>query len=239
MFKFGEIIESITKEDKPLDNLIEKLNELLQPYDESADGALSYDIKEIRRNEIISVLANSNITVEDLKKHINFDDRYPYTRNLVKDEATYTLICLCWNPLQESKIHNHPCDGCYVKPIEGEVKETVYEHCKSTGAVTPSHINYYNNPTQVSFMADSQGRLHKIGNPREEGAITLHLYSPPFDRCEIWKLTESGKVKVKSEEVKLFYHKVKANPVPATDFSYNEYGPFSGKFKCDHSIYTI
>ena len=95
MFKFGEIIESITKEDKPLDNLIEKLNELLQPYDESADGALSYDIKEIRRNEIISVLANSNITVEDLKKHINFDDRYPYTRNLVKDEATYTLICLC------------------------------------------------------------------------------------------------------------------------------------------------
>jgi hypothetical protein len=33
--------------------------------------------------------------------------------------------------------------------------------------------------------ADSMG-LHKVGNPTDEVAVTLHLYSPPYSSCRIW-----------------------------------------------------
>ena len=34
-------------------------------------------------------------------------------------------------------------------------------------------------------MSESLG-LHKIGNPGDEEAVTLHLYSPPYNSCRIW-----------------------------------------------------
>jgi cysteine dioxygenase len=37
----------------------------------------------------------------------------------------------------------------------------------------------------VSYMSDELG-LHKIGNPSElKGAVSLHLYVPPFDTCKV------------------------------------------------------
>jgi cysteine dioxygenase len=36
------------------------------------------------------------------------------------------------------------------------------------------------------FIEDSQG-YHSVGNPSHTTpAITLHLYSPPFQKCKIW-----------------------------------------------------
>lgn len=39
---------------------------------------------------------------------------------------------------------------------------------------------------QVAFIQDSIG-LHKVGNPSAiTPAVTLHLYSPPFQDCRVW-----------------------------------------------------
>ena len=36
------------------------------------------------------------------------------------------------------------------------------------------------------FIDDSRG-LHKIGNPcPHTGAVTLHLYTPPYKSCKVW-----------------------------------------------------
>jgi cysteine dioxygenase len=40
-------------------------------------------------------------------------------------------------------------------------------------------------PDGSGALADSLG-LHKVGNPTEELAVSLHLYSPPYSRCRIW-----------------------------------------------------
>ena len=38
----------------------------------------------------------------------------------------------------------------------------------------------------MTFIDDSMG-LHKIGNPCvDAGAVTLHLYTPPFRSCKVW-----------------------------------------------------
>lgn len=42
-----------------------------------------------------------------------------------------------------------------------------------------------------TFIDDNLG-LHKIGNPGNELAISMHLYSPPFNKCRIWMDERNG-----------------------------------------------
>ncbi|KAL7535306.1 hypothetical protein ACHAXR_008454 [Thalassiosira sp. AJA248-18] len=51
-----------------------------------------------------------------------------YTRNLIAtDNETFTLLLLCWNPGKCSPIHDHPCDGCWLRVCQGQIQETRYE----------------------------------------------------------------------------------------------------------------
>jgi hypothetical protein len=61
------------------------------------------------------------------RRYAHFDPSRHYTRNLIAtDYTSYTLMLLCWNPGRESPIHNHPCNGCWLKVLQGSIKETRY-----------------------------------------------------------------------------------------------------------------
>lgn len=55
-----------------------------------------------------------------MDKYAFWDPSKLYTRNLVAtDGKNYTVLLLCWNPGRESPIHDHPCEGCWVKTVSG------------------------------------------------------------------------------------------------------------------------
>ena len=140
-----------------------------------------------------------SLTKDDWMRYAHFDPTQPYTRNLIStDHETFTLLLLCWNPACESKIHDHPCDGCWMQVLQGQVNECRYEYPAATttsssslGAVAGAdHLQCIADETfvegQVAYINDSIG-LHKVGNPSMDvPAITLHLYSPPFQDCRVW-----------------------------------------------------
>jgi cysteine dioxygenase len=69
-----------------------------------------------------------HLNPEELSRYTHFDDSKHYTRNLVATDNThYTLLLLCWNPGKSSPIHDHPCDGCWMQVLEGQVRECRYE----------------------------------------------------------------------------------------------------------------
>jgi len=112
-------------------------------------------------------------------KYALFDDDKPYTRNLIStDNETYTLLLLCWNPQNESPIHDHPCDGCWLQVLEGNIVEVRYD--KKLRRV--SDVAY--NEGQLSYITNNSG-YHKVCATNDP-AVTLHLYSPPFDSCHCW-----------------------------------------------------
>ena len=115
-----------------------------------------------------------------------FDETKPYTRNLIaSDYETYTLLLLCWNPGQESPIHDHPCDGCWLKVLQGNVRECRYD---STTLQCYSDERFHKG--EIGYIYDSMG-YHKVGNPSPSTpAITLHVYAPPFQRCRIWRIQD-------------------------------------------------
>ena len=134
---------------------------------------------------MINILNRIDLTTNEINKYTFWDFEKPYTRNLVAhDPEHYTLLILCWSPGKESKIHNHPCEGCYVKTLRGCIRETQYSVIESTNEVRKTR-NIFCNEGQVTYINDSIG-LHKIGNPhRDTGSVSLHIYTPPFSLCKV------------------------------------------------------
>mmetsp|Transcript_9474 Transcript_9474/g.13863 ORF Transcript_9474/g.13863 Transcript_9474/m.13863 type:complete len:88 (-) Transcript_9474:449-712(-) len=66
----------------------------------------------------------------------HWDASKSYTRNLVSsDGKRYTLLLLCWNAGRESPIHDHPCDGCWMRVCRGSVNECRYERDACTDSL--------------------------------------------------------------------------------------------------------
>ena len=53
---------------------------------------------------------------------------YRYTRNLVDTgNEKYNLMALCWGEGHGSSIHDHSGSHCFVKMLDGSLKETLFE----------------------------------------------------------------------------------------------------------------
>lgn len=139
-------------------------------------------------------LQRVDLTQNETNKYTFFDLEKPYTRNLVaSDGKHYSLLILCWGPGKGSKIHNHPCDGCYIRSLSGCIKETRYDVLPGSDEIKQSAVKFYCEG-QVSYMTDNLG-LHKITNPNANvGAVTLHLYTPPFQSCKVWSHEGQGEL---------------------------------------------
>lgn len=144
-------------------------------------------LRKNRKNEpgtigdpVARLFRQTDLSPRDWQKYALFDKNKPYTRNLIStDHETYTLLLLCWNPGQESPIHDHPCDGCWLQVLEGGIREVRYD-----AKLNPvSRIDC--GASELSYITDNLG-YHKVGNPTSTPAVTLHLYAPPFERCRCW-----------------------------------------------------
>jgi cysteine dioxygenase len=118
-------------------------------------------------------------------------DRQHYTRNLIDKTDLYELIAICWDVGQQSSIHNHQQQNCWMAAPIGRLRvqnyRTEFEDLKAgrcrIKATDCVEMNLQN-PTAV----DPAEPVHKVFNPAEfqERAVRLHIYSLPFDTCVVY-----------------------------------------------------
>jgi len=134
-------------------------------FNVSADAAGSISLEQfvtflplVLSSMKIGSLANETINdyVADLFRRLDlqkpeweqyayFDLNKNYTRNLVAtDGETYSLILMCWSPGRESPIHDHPCNGCWVRVFEGSIHEVRYTQQSGTEKFFCSSESMYN-----------------------------------------------------------------------------------------------
>jgi cysteine dioxygenase len=54
--------------------------------------------------------------------------KYRYTRNLIDiGNGKFNLILICWAETIGSRIHDHHKSQCFVKILDGELTETIYQ----------------------------------------------------------------------------------------------------------------
>lgn len=123
---------------------------------------------------------------EDWRPFTFFDDA-DYTRNLVARKEGFELLILAWGPGQESPIHNHEGQDCWMAVLEGEIEEVRYAcpHEVSAGALAPRDARVFAGG-EVAFASDDIG-LHVVRAPsRDKGGVSLHLYAGPYDACNVY-----------------------------------------------------
>lgn len=148
-----------------------------------------FESEEVNVDEVEELLSAYHTNKTDWKQFAKFD-KYKYTRNLVHSgNGKFNLMLLCWAPGNQSSIHDHADAHCFVKNLDGTLKETRYswpeEELTEDGAVVEKgtvHIK----PDDVTYMCDELG-LHRVENSSHSNtAVSLHLYSPPFQSCQMF-----------------------------------------------------
>jgi predicted metal-dependent enzyme (double-stranded beta helix superfamily) len=141
---------------------------------------------------VLEFLRENPVSVASLHPYLYFSSEH-YTRNLILHTPLFDLIAICWETGQMSRIHNHTNQRCWMAIAHGRVQvqnyRLVHKDCTTQFcelAPTERYVIDAANPAEV----DSEEPIHIVLNPPAFGsrAVTLHIYSRPFDECEVYDL---------------------------------------------------
>lgn len=150
----------------------------------------AHDLVNVDYVEFVMKSYKSNF--QEWKKYAKFD-KYKYTRNLVDaGNDKFNLMILCWGEGHGSSVHDHANAHCFMKMLDGALTETRYawpsnaqvheEEQQPLQVISKSQLNV----NEVCYINDSLG-LHRVENSSYSNrAVSLHLYSPPFNACSVF-----------------------------------------------------
>lgn len=178
------------------------------PEDEFADAG------------VLDFLGRHRVEVASLAPYLYFSAER-YTRNLVHRTPLFELIAICWEIGQKSAIHNHRDQRCWMAMAFGKVMVHNFRLVRkdpATGFCELESSTQFLIDTETPQEVDPAEPIHQVLNLPKFGcrAVTLHIYSRPFDTCEVYELkakrygdvalqntSEFGVLKPEAQAVKL------------------------------------
>ena len=154
-------------------NLIEGLREI-------PDAEFSCD-------NVYEFLGNHPVEVDSIARYTHWSDKF-YTRNLVYKDPRFELLAICWEPGQVSRVHNHADQKCWMTVPVGRLKGqnfAVQEMDESRGYCKLYETDSFELSECLAAKVELEQPIHQILNlPEYEArAISIHIYSKPFDSC--------------------------------------------------------
>ena len=98
-----------------------------------------------------------------------------------KDDS-FSLQVFVWPPGTETKIHDHSSWGVYCCAV-GSVLEERYERLDDGSRPDHAHLKkiwqlLWSREDRASSVLPHDGGIHRVGNPSNSLAISVHLYGP-------------------------------------------------------------
>jgi cysteine dioxygenase len=157
-----------------------------------------------KTDEILSFLQSTIVEPESLAPYLIWDSQH-YTRNLIDKTPLYELIAICWDIGQGSSVHNHRDQNCWMAAPVGRLRVQNYKvqsQDVDAGTCDLQTADIVEINPQQPCAVDPLEPVHRVYNPREfaERAVSLHVYSRPFDSCVVYS-PEQGTC----GEIKLHY----------------------------------
>lgn len=144
------------------------------------------------------------ISRESVEPYVFFEQQH-YTRNLIYKSALFEVMALCWQPGHMSSVHNHRDQQCWMVMADGRLENINYrvvsrDPVSQTCEVEPSGTLLITRAQPM--VVDEDEPVHQVVNCPDHGrrAISIHIYSRPFDTCEIYCLATG-----RYQDVKLSY----------------------------------
>lgn len=145
-----------------------------------------------KSNKYDEIVERIQLQLSDFNEFLFWEDTY-YTRNCILRNKEYELIVLCWEPGQNTPIHCHNDQECWVYVVSGSLFEEKYKIDENE---TPNQISsLLLNEAESHHINDAIG-FHRLYNNSKERTVSLHLYAKPIDECSYFSEdSETFKVK--------------------------------------------
>lgn len=140
------------------------------------------------------------------------DDRY--ARYLLhRDPANrFVVLSLVWLPGQSTPIHDHSCWGV-MGLIEGQLEEVHYDRLDDGSRPEYAELveagGHAVAPGSVSYVLPPYREIHRIGNPTDGRAISIHVYGRDLDEVNVF-----DPVTRKVSPMRIKYYNIECGDVP-------------------------
>lgn len=138
-------------------------------------------------DNVYQFLAENPVEVGTITRYFHWSEKF-YTRNLIYKDARFELMALCWDKGQISKIHNHADQMCWMTVPVGKLRGQNFravEIDESRNFCKLVETDDFNLSDCLTAKVELEEPIHQILNLPEfdERAVSLHIYSKPFDKC--------------------------------------------------------
>ncbi len=165
-----------------VDEFVARLRQLPEPaFDDNAP--------------VLRFLQENPVDPATLHPYLFWDTQH-YTRNLIDKNSLYELIAICWDVGHLSSIHNHREQNCWMAVPIGRLlvqNYRVLEQDLTGGTCRIQKTDCLQMDAEHPCAVDPREPVHKVFNPRDFGerAVSLHVYSRPFDSCDVYSEEQS------------------------------------------------
>ena len=162
------------------------------PLDQFIAGLCAVPEERFRPGDVYEFLKNNPVDPQTLAPYFFFSKNH-YTRNLIFKNELFALIAVCWETGQSSQIHNHYNQNCWMTIPIGRLYVQnfhVVEQNHATGHCCLEPSDSLEIHQLLPAEVDPSEPVHQVLNLAEfqERAVSLHIYSRPFERCLVYSL---------------------------------------------------
>jgi Cysteine dioxygenase type I len=155
--------------------------------------------------KVTQLLEGLPISREALEPYIWWDDAR-YTRNLIYRDELFEVMTICWRAGQRTAPHTHNGQLGWMTVPQGNVTVQNFQHvsCNAPENQNVVGLDCLGGATQLTLerteesswagsgkvaTVDKIHTIHRIANQEAgDDAISLHIYSKPFDSCVAFDL---------------------------------------------------
>lgn len=138
-------------------------------------------------DNVYEFLGAHPVEVGSIEKYMFWSDGC-YTRNLIYKDDRFEMMAICWERGQVSRVHNHYDQRCWMTVPVGRLKGqnfAVEEIDEDAGYCKLRPTETFELADCLAAKVELEEPIHQVLNlPEfEERAVSLHIYSKPYDRC--------------------------------------------------------
>jgi len=143
-------------------------------------------------------------------RHPSTDD---YARHLLYRDpgGLFEMVVMAWGPGQATPVHDHAGLWCVEGVVQGTIEVTRYDLCEATdaGTVRMEPMDVIRAGLGECGALIPPVEYHRISNPFEQVALTIHVYGGLMTQCRVFEPTGAGDWVVRSRPLQY------VNPLPA------------------------
>ncbi len=136
----------------------------------------------LSQETVNSIFQETQVAKEAFSKYFIFSKNC-YMRNLIHRTDAFELLVICWEPGQQTPLHDHNSSAGWMLPLDGTISETRY---RVQPDPEPHFVKVSSQPArEISYIDDFIG-MHVLHNDSGQRAATLHVYTPPISECRYY-----------------------------------------------------